>query len=917
MAAPSPPLISFEDAGFGVPSAELVSSVEETPEEQAEGGYVSPPEVARAYQRQAEREADRAAKSAEQEALERKQGKLATTAAKFAEGALDLVTAPGSLWAASHEAQGKVVKELTGWGGLEEFARDVGEASTGKEALAALGFGLSGADLDTYDKQKRDLDEQEKAWPMLSSVSKLAGQAALSMGVGGLAAAPAGIVRTALAAGAEGAAAGAQTAYAEGAPLRDVISSAVTGAALASFIGGGAAAVSKGASKSYELARDAFEGVDAEKFANERALKAFGPRSADVRKLRTEEKVQQLGRDARTYKLQDGTKLIDRFDSAEDLAPKIARAVEETGGELGALRQQVAEAGEAVDARAFLKRVDEEIIGPLRSSPSPQLQARGEKAAAEIAELRGRVQDLDDSIARRIPESELNRRVETAEMDVLRAREEGAREAFRNVEMTRSRLLDARERLGSVRDKVDREAAEGVLKEAESAFMKARDVASKPPAAVAEAEARLVEARRALENPIKPAAPITYSDLLKQQRALKAVAYPDKGPGQGITLTPEHATEVAQMERLLESTLEEHAESVLSKADPKLAGRYKDVRRMTESFIKLRKLNEKAIQMNLGNRAVSLTDYMTALTGANLAGGPSGIVGGLAVAGLHKMARERGSAFLANLYTEGLDSVVGDTVAPAISMVMSVAKPVARTAIASTKQEAARQYESGEHRKEAEPGRIAPLVHGATFASLKDYDDHVDALVRMQQSMEDVTVGLERIPGVTPEFTSIVATESRKKIGTLLEDIPKPKPNPRGKAYESLSRSQLKLAADMWEATFDPMSIFDDFRDGVVSYDKVQYVWKQNPGLQIAMQAGVQDFLTMQMSDDEKVDIPDSALTQLDFLLGYEGQLQDSLAPGFSLTMSRAGQQQGADEDQQPMVSQKTQTFTQRVASRM
>src|SRR5688500_11047259 len=209
-------------------------------------------------------------------------------------------------------------------------------------------------------------------------------------------------------------------------------------------------------------------------------------------------------------------------------------------------------------------------------------------------------------------------------------------------------------------------AAEGVLKEAESAFMKARDIASKPPAAVAQAEARLAEAQQALANPVKPAAPITYSDLLKQQRALKAVAYPDKGPGQGITLTPEHATEVAQMERLLESTLEEHAESVLTKADPKLAGRYKDVRRMTESFIKLRKLNEKAIQMNLGNRAVSLTDYMTALTGANLAGGPSGIVGGLAVAGLHKMARERGSAFLANLYTEGLDNVVGDTVAPAI-----------------------------------------------------------------------------------------------------------------------------------------------------------------------------------------------------------------------------------------------------------
>lgn len=915
-ASASAPLLSFEETGFGAPDATQLASLEQpaSPNEEA-GGYIPPPEVARAYQREAQRDVDRAAKSAEQEALERKHSMLDTFAAKFAEGALDAVTAPGALFAAGVEGVGAA----TGSEGVETFGRELGEAAQGKEALASLQFLFGGdgvGDLDAYDQEKKELDERQAAWPMLSSVSKLAGQAATGLASGG-ATAGAGLLKTAAVAGVEGLAAGAQTQYAEGAPLRDVLVGALTGGALSALTAGAAVGAQKGAQKSFQLAREAFEGVDAEKFANERALKAFGPRGADIRKLRTEENIQRIGRDARTYKLSDGTRLMSGAPNAEELAPRLQRALDEVSGELQSIRQKVIDAGDPVDARAFLKRVDEDVLEPLLNSTSPTQRKLGERVSAEIADLRGRVADVDDSIARTVPAEELASRVEKAEMGLLQAREADAREAFRNVETTRSRLLDARERLSGLRDKVDREAVQAEVKAAEEAFTRARAAIDAPGPAVKQAETVLAEARQAAASPVKPAPPVTYQDLLLQKKRLSEIGYQkDKAMG-GVTLIQDHWEPVARMERILEGVLEDHVEKTIGRVEPGLAGRYKEVRGLTGSFIKLKQLNDKAIGMNLGNRAVSLTDYMTALTGANMAGGPSGFLGGLAVAGLHKMARERGSAFLANLYTEGLDNVVAEAVTPAVETVMAFAKPIARTGLAVTKQAVARRKDE-KRRKDREPaqGNIAPLVRGATFATTQEYDKHVDTLVRLQQSLDDVTAGLEDVPGSSNAFSSVVATDYKQKVGKLLQDLPKPKPNPRGKAYESLSRSDLKLAADMWEATFEPMSIFDDFREGVVSYDKVKYVWEQFPGMQLAMQAGVQDFLSVHMNDDEKAGIPDSILTQIDFLLGYRGELQNSLAPGFSLTMSQAGKLPEPEEAPAPMPTQ-TPTYTQRVASRM
>lgn len=161
-----------------------------------------------------------------------------------------------------------------------------------------------------------------------------------------------------------------------------------------------------------------------------------------------------------------------------------------------------------------------------------------------------------------------------------------------------------------------------------------------------------------------PQAPVTFNDLLEQQQALKTVAYPKKPPGGGLTQTPTWAEHVAKAERILEDEMQGHIEQTLAKIDPDQVSRYADLRRLSESFIKADTILQKSVKSNLGNRAVSLTDYLTGLSagGALLAGGnPLGIAAGVAATAAHKVVRERGSAFLATLYTraKSVDREIG------------------------------------------------------------------------------------------------------------------------------------------------------------------------------------------------------------------------------------------------------------------
>lgn len=134
---------------------------------------------------------------------------------------------------------------------------------------------------------------------------------------------------------------------------------------------------------------------------------------------------------------------------------------------------------------------------------------------------------------------------------------------------------------------------------------------------------------------------------------------------------------------------------------------------------------------------------------------------------------------------------------------------------------------------------------------------------------------------------SSIGPDVGSKMAQLLNDMPKPTKSLMGSVGSQLSRSDLQLANAMWEATTDPLSVFDDFASGDVDYRKVSYAWKQYPGLQAASQAGVLDYLSHDLDDEEREKIPAAMLTQLDNLLGFGGRLQTTLQPGFAQRMSQ------------------------------
>src|SRR5688500_647984 len=169
-------------------------------------------------------------------------GMLETVATQAGRGLLDAVLGSGALTGAAAESAGAA----TGWKGLEDFGRDLGQSSSGTAAMEAAAFlfgkatGGNKQGLSYAERAERAIAEQEQAWPLLSTVSRIGGGVALAA-VGGAASAGASGLRTLAAIGAyEGGAAGVQAAYERNEELRDVLVSGLAGAAFGAA--GGAAA---------------------------------------------------------------------------------------------------------------------------------------------------------------------------------------------------------------------------------------------------------------------------------------------------------------------------------------------------------------------------------------------------------------------------------------------------------------------------------------------------------------------------------------------------------------------------------------------------------------------------------------------------------------------------------------------------
>lgn len=167
------------------------------------------------------------------------------------------------------------------------------------------------------------------------------------------------------------------------------------------------------------------------------------------------------------------------------------------------------------------------------------------------------------------------------------------------------------------------------------------------------------------------------------------------------------------------------------------------------------------------------------------------------------------------------------------------------------------------------------------------YTERFDTLTKAVAQPE--SLDLEQVQGGTT-VTASLAT----KLQQLIADMPKPVDTIRGK--QPLSSEELRRANAMWEATLEPLSVFQDFAHGTVDYDKARYAWKQYPGLQQAAQAGVMDVITNELDDQQRSELPDPLLTQLDYLLGFGGKLQPNVDPAYAARMSSLPDQEQKDK---------------------
>lgn len=196
--------------------------------------------------------------------------------------------------------------------------------------------------------------------------------------------------------------------------------------------------------------------------------------------------------------------------------------------------------------------------------------------------------------------------------------------------------------------------------------------------------------------------------------------------------------------------------------------------------------------------------------------------------------------------------------------------------------------------------RIGGAIGGATRTGLSRVTTAAGRVTQYQERLEQVSQAVvapdtetrtAAINSAPPELRQTLVSTVDSKYATLLKDMPKPRSDIHGTSYSSLSSEEMRRGMAMYEATMEPLSVFEDFARGDVDPDKVSYAWKQYPGLQKAAQMGVLDIIQSQLSDEERSALPGSVLTQLDLLLGFNGTLQGTVEFGFSQRMTGLGEQ--------------------------
>lgn len=318
------------------------------------------------------------------------------------------------------------------------------------------------------------------------------------------------------------------------------------------------------------------------------------------------------------------------------------------------------------------------------------------------------------------------------------------------------------------------------------------------------------------------------------------------------------------------------AEQVLAANGGDVEG-FQTLRQQADSFRELKSLvsnaEPKAASSSIADSLPAIAGVSRLLAGSNPL---TAVAHSLLVTVGKKLVQQRSASTMAAL----ANTMVLDTVSTALGHIMPAIEVSAASAAGSAGAGAAVKP-SG-----SRPAQLNPEQKQERYR--KQLDDVNEAVTNPDHDKRMSMI--DKVGDFPAPFVIAAGADMSAKMAQLHLDMPKPTPNIRGKAYETLSNQQVQLANAMYEATTNPMSVFSDFAAGNVDYDKVQYAWKQYPGLKSAAQAGLSDILQVRLSEKSRAAIPDGMLTQLDNLFGFGGTLQPSLDHAFASRMDQVMQ---------------------------
>lgn len=767
-------------------------------------------------------------------------GVLETVATQAGRGLLDVVLGSGALAGAGVQSLGAA----TGWNGLEDFGRHWGQASSGTAAMEAAAFLFGGGGekgLSYAERTERAIQEQEQAWPMLSAVSRIGGGAALAFAAPASAGATG--LRTLAAIGAyEGAASGVQQAYERNEALRDVLVSGLAGAAFGAAGGAAAHGISTIPGR-----------IGAAIDERNTLRQVFGD-------------IKTAADDVADAVRQAGGK--ETYEAAKTILTERARVLAEVakaGDNPSLIRQAYESATHAAGERISKLAGDFDATSWATKTPSaaqkllhrtPLLDRVSADLGDDVARLTAARPSLDFDL--KVPNKLLKDADKTAAIGGLQSQVTNAIEQATDPRV-RDALLDVSARLqtagageamalghGLVRQlgAVAREAPDGIT--ASYAQRQAQAIAGELSGEAWGGAGKAYSALARLDSPLDNLDPKALREALRHADSSRAI------PG----------AFAEQQQQLLAGYA----------ARKQLGGQYADeaTRKLMKDATERAEMAHKAVTFD-GAPAKRVLDI---LSGAG---------------------RNIGESYASDLMGMGVGMAIGGVpgmlVARALSPVLGeVASAAFGKSVAAAGNKAAKNFVS------ESVSKLGGAVKAGTRRSVawqqSNYQDSIDKLTEaVTMASPEAAERQERvIAGLPPEIQAQASTDMQTKLAQLMQDIPKPQPNIRGKAWETLSSSDLRKAQAMWEATLEPMTVFQDFAAGNIDYDKVRYAWKQYPGLQQAAQAGLMDIITTQLKDDDRAAISDGMLTQLDNLFGFDGALQPTLEHGFSSRMSSLAQ---------------------------